>query len=720
MGSVDARQTWRIAKTDFSLHTVILVCLITLLSYLAPKLAGALLFHPQMVWPLWPGCALLVSALLLVPRRIWPIIIPTAFAAFVLYDLQAGVPIRSIAWFIAADTFQVLTAALGVRYFLGGAPRLNSVMALGQYLFFAVLLAPSTAAFISAFGVRDDYWTSWRICFLSEALAFITLTPAILGWASHQPAWLRKSRAHHLELATLTTGLVVLSYFTFTSYESSSSPVLLYSLVPFLLWSALRFGLRGTSASVLVVTFVSIWGLVHGRGPFTQPGPVSELLSLQLFLICTATPFMILAALVEERKRAAEQVRESEEQLHLAIHSGRMYAFEWDAATDVIVRSGECLSIFNWMDDPTRDTGRQFIAQVHPDDRDAYACPETGLTGQNPIYQCSFRVIRPDNSLIWLEANGRVFFDDQGKRQRIIGMVADVTERKRAQQVLSSVSRRLIEAQENERARIARELHDDLSQRMALLQIGLEQIARDKSGLSAKNRQELRAMTKVSTEVSSSIHNLSHQLHPYKLDTLGLVASLRGLSNEFARQYNLRVHFADRDIRGEIPKGVSLCLFRIAQEALRNVVKHSGATEAKVELSGHRDQIELCISDSGAGFVPENAKSETGLGFISMRERLRLVGGRLSVRSKPFHGTRIRVRVPLSAADTQVITDENNIDGQAIAINSEFTRSPDILNSREPPGLYTTTNNSTDARINRQSLPAADPCLKTGADDSMP
>jgi len=109
-----------------------------------------------MVWPLWPGCALLVSALLLVPRRIWPIIIPTAFAAFVLYDLQAGVPIRSIAWFIAADTFQVLTAALGVRYFLGGAPRLNSVMALGQYLFFAVLLAPSTAAFISAFGVRDE------------------------------------------------------------------------------------------------------------------------------------------------------------------------------------------------------------------------------------------------------------------------------------------------------------------------------------------------------------------------------------------------------------------------------------------------------------------------------------------------------------------------------------------------------------------------------------
>jgi signal transduction histidine kinase len=630
------------------------------------------------------------------------------------------VPIGSIAWFILADTLQVLTAALGVSYFLGKVPQLNSVKALSKYLLFAALLAPLAAAFFSAFAIGEAYWTSWRICFFSEALASITLTPAILGWANYAALVGRKSRGYYLELAAQTVGLVLLSYFTFTSHGSSSSPALLYSLVPFLFWTALRFGSRGVSTSVLVVTFISIWGVVHGRGPFTEPGPISQVLSLQLFLIFTATPFMVLAALVEERKRAAEQVRESEEQLHLAIQAGRMYAFEWDAATDVIVRSGECLSIFNWMDDPTRDTGRQFIAQVHPDDRDAYASPETGLTGQNPVYQCVFRVMRPDGSLIWLETVGRVFFDDQGRRQRIIGMVADVTERKNAQQVLSSVSRRLIEAQEIERARIARELHDDLSQRMALLQIGLEQLVRGTSGLSSRNRQELRAITKVSMEVSSSIHNLSHQLHPYKLDTLGLVASLRGLANEFAHQHNLHVQFVDRDVRGQIPKGVSLCLFRIAQEALRNVVKHSGATEAKVELSGHGGQIELCVSDSGAGFLLEAAKLETGLGFISMRERLRLVGGRLWVKSKPFRGTRLRVRVPLSATDTHVITAGNNIDGQAIAMSSEFTRSPDILDSREPSGLCTTMTNSTGARINHQLLPAAENRLKSGADDPRP
>jgi len=151
------------------------------LSYLAPKLAGALLSHPGTVWPLWPGCALLASVLLLVPQRIWPMVIPAAFAAFVLYDLEAGVPIGSIAWFIPANTVQVLTTALCLRYLFDGVPRLNSVRALSKYLFFAVLLAPFAAAFLSAFGIQGDYWTGWRISFLSEMLAFVTFGSSARG-----------------------------------------------------------------------------------------------------------------------------------------------------------------------------------------------------------------------------------------------------------------------------------------------------------------------------------------------------------------------------------------------------------------------------------------------------------------------------------------------------------------------------------------------------------
>ena len=652
MGSVRTRQSWQIAKPGSALHTIILACLVAVLSYLAPKIAGALLFHPQMVWPLWPGCALLVSILLLVPRRTWPMVIPAAFAGFILFDLQAGVPVRSIAWFILGDTVQVLIAAFSLSYFFARVPRLNSVRALSQYLFFAALLAPTAAAFLDALAFHDGYWPSWRICFLSEVLAFVTLAPAILSWVNDGPAWARKSRAYHLELAVLTTGLVLLSYFTFIA-SGSDLPALLYSLVPFLLWAALRFGSMGVSTAVVVVTFLSIWGAVHGRGPFAQEEPFSGVLWLQLFLVFAATPFMVLAVLVEERKRGQEELQESEERLRLAVKAGRMYAFEWDTATDVIVRSGRCADIFNWLDDPTRDSGREFAARVHPDDRQMYVTNDTSLTVEKPTYQICFRMLRPDGSVIWLEDSGHGSFDDQGRLLRTIGMVADVTERKLAEEALSSVSRRLIEAQEQERVRIARELHDDLSQRMALIQIGVEQLAQGSAGLSSRHRQQLHGIASVSTEVSSSIHNLSHQLHPYKLDTLGLVASLRSFCSEFAQQHNLRVHFIPHDIRAQIPKDVTLCLFRIVQEALRNVVKHSGAAEARVELHGHADRIDLCVSDSGAGFTPGNGMAATGLGLISMGERLRLVKGRLSIESQPSRGTRIRATVPLPTISTR-------------------------------------------------------------------
>jgi signal transduction histidine kinase len=636
---------------------VVLAFLVTTLSYLAARLGGALIIRPQMVSPLWLGNVLLASMLVLVRRRIWPVLLAAGLAGFFLFDLEAGGPIRSIVWLILSNAVEILVAALCLSYSFDGVPRLNSLKALAKYSFYAVFLAPFVGAFFGALSTRNNYWASWKVAFFSEAIGFLTLMPAILGWASEIPARGQKPRAYYLEAAALLVALVVLANLAFAAPGRSSPPALLYSLVPLLLWSTLRFGSTGVSTSMIAIAFVSIWGAVHGRGPFADPGPTIDVLSLQLFLFFTAAPFMVLAALVEERKRGERELHESEERLRLAVKAGRMYAFEWDAATDVIVRSGKCADIFNWMDDPTRDTGRQFAARVHPDDRQAYLTNDTGLTVDNPTYQINFRMLRPDGSVIWLEDSGHGLFDNQGRLLRTIGMVADVTERKQAEDALSSVSRRLIEAQEQERARIARELHDDLSQRMALLGISLAQFEQGMPDLSSQARQQMHIMAEVVTEVSSEIHNLSHQLHPSKLDTLGLVAAVDGLCRELSDQHDLQVLFVNSDIPGQIPKDVTLCLFRIVQEALRNVLKHSGAANAKVELSGHDDRIDLCISDSGAGFRPESAKGEAGLGLVSMRERLRLVRGHLSIESRPSHGTRIHVRVPLHAINAQDTTE---------------------------------------------------------------
>src|SRR5215510_5364555 len=252
--------------------TILLALVVAILCYVAPKTESALMLNFQTAWPLWPDSAILVAALMLVRTRVWAILIPASFAGIVLYDLQAGVPVTSIAWFIPADTIQVLIAATGLRYCFQGVPRLNNINSLAKYCFFAVFLGPFAAAFVSAPGIHGNYWASWRISFLSEVLAFITLTPAILSWFGEGPAWLQKPRAYHLEFAALTVMTVLFGYFAFAAHAMSNSPALLYSLVPFLLWSGLRFESIGITSSLLVISFLSVWGLVHGRGPFMALG----------------------------------------------------------------------------------------------------------------------------------------------------------------------------------------------------------------------------------------------------------------------------------------------------------------------------------------------------------------------------------------------------------------------------------------------------------------
>src|SRR3954447_22323753 len=220
--------------------TVLVVCATIASSYLVPTLVGMLVSNPQTVWPLWPGCAILVTGLLLVRISVWPLLIGASFAGFALADSQAGVPLSSIVRFIPGNTLEVLISAIGLRYSFDGVPRLNSVSALGKYSLFAVVLGPFAGALLSAPGITHDYWTGWKVVFLSEVLAFLTLTPALLSWISEGRVLTRQSHAHRLEGGMLIASLVLASSIVFTLPESSRSPALFYTLVPFLLWSALR------------------------------------------------------------------------------------------------------------------------------------------------------------------------------------------------------------------------------------------------------------------------------------------------------------------------------------------------------------------------------------------------------------------------------------------------------------------------------------------------
>jgi signal transduction histidine kinase len=225
-------------------------------------------------------------------------------------------------------------------------------------------------------------------------------------------------------------------------------------------------------------------------------------------------------------------------------------------------------------------------------------------------------------------------------------IIRDVSQRVQTEQTLRTLSGRLIRAQEEERSRIARELHDDLNQRLALMAVELEQLGLNLPETASELAEPVRELLQQTGELSHDVHRLSYQLHPAKLDHLGLAAALKTFCEDFGKRSKIEVAFQRPELPKPLPADVALCLYRIAQESLRNVANHSGAKTARVELTKTADFIHLSVTDSGAGFDPDSADG-AGLGLISMRERLRLVDGEISIVSKPGEGTRVEARVPV-------------------------------------------------------------------------
>jgi len=352
---------------------------------------------------------------------------------------------------------------------------------------------------------------------------------------------------------------------------------------------------------------------------------------------------------VTERKLAEETLRESEERFRLAAQAGRMYAYTWDVATDVVVRSGNVSGVLGSTGEALL-TRQQLLARVHPDDRALFNASVSEQTPEHPYVQIRYRMLRPDGSVMWVEKTAHAFFDEGGRMVRVIGMVADITERKRAEEALEDMRRKLIEAQEQERARIARDLHDDVSQRLAMLAIGLEEIQQNVPDSASELRSRIDALQKQTVEISADVQAISHELHSPSLEYLGIATSMRRFCKDFGRQRKVDVDFRSEDLTTSLSPEISLCLFRVLQEALHNAVKYSGVKHVEARLMEHSSEVHLTVSDSGRGFDMEAAKQGRGLGLTSMCERVRLVNGTIAIESKPMGGTTIHVRVPLESS----------------------------------------------------------------------
>ena len=525
------------------MHHVVGPLIVSAAYYLGAQIGFALQAPnaPQSV--LWLPNSILLGTLLVVPFRSWPAYMIAAFPAQMLVAWGSGAPPLTMALlFLTNCADAALGASLARRFAHDGRPfRFDGLRATAIFVVFGAALPTLVLSFADAgISVATGWTASFDAAFVtrvrSNVLTHLIVVPALVDLVGLD--WRRLAKHRIAEAAGLTVLVVLTCALAFGNAAGSDAfPALLYTPLPLLLWAAVRFGPGGTAWSVLLVALVVSWDALHGRGLFTRRSPLDDVVSVQLFLLASATPLLFLAAVIRERNTASEALRASEAALR------RSYARARDLAG------------------------------------------------------------------------------------------------------------RLITAQESERARIARDMHDDFNQQLAALSIQLSALRQGSPGGAREMAEALGELQQRTVALTDQIRSFSRDLHPAVLDHVGLAAALRSHCSQFAHREGLRLDFNAADDLGPVPHDVALCVYRIVQEALRNVAHHAGVPEVSVSLRRADDRLELSISDRGRGFEPSAAFARGGLGLASIDERVRLVGGALTITSAPGQGARLDVRIPVGAAD---------------------------------------------------------------------
>lgn len=364
-----------------------------------------------------------------------------------------------------------------------------------------------------------------------------------------------------------------------------------------------------------------------------------------------------------DRRKADKALRESESSLYLAADSAGAGLWSWDFHTSLIWVTEKTRMLYGFQLDK-RITADEFLCTVHPDDRDRVDQTAKQAFKEGADFLAEYRIVLPDRGFRWIKARGKAYLKPSGEPDCMMGVSLDVTERKGnekdlmdSRETLRAFTSKLLTIQEEERRRLARELHDDFTQRLAVLAMDMSRLELSAKAENSKFESKMKYIKDQIIKLSTDIHDISRQLHPSIIDDLGLGRAIQSECSNFTRRVGIVINYNSINIPLTIPHDISVGLFRITQEALRNIQKHAQVKEADVLLVGENGHITLTIHDSGAGFDPECVRQTHSLGLFSMKERVQLIQGVFSIESAPELGTQIKVVVPLKGIENEQIKD---------------------------------------------------------------
>ncbi len=595
------------------------------------------------IGPVWPAYGIALAGVLAYGPRVWPAVTAGAF----LVAFQGPAYVFAALGQAASATLAVVTGSAILYRIPGFNPAL---VRLRDAIAFIVYGAYGSATISATFGLTSLYLAgatgyeglgkAWLVYWLGDATGALLVTPLVFA----APAVFRfTSRLKAIKfaamLALVTTFCIVV--FSGLVVDGAYTRNMSLAVLPLVMWAAIDFGTAGAAVAVFVISSFATLATAVGAGPFAGTSPFVGAMRLDVVFSVLALTGLSLAAVIAEREAAqAEHTRlvgaqaSMEARLHLAaiVESSNDAVLSmtlngiilsWNAAAERIFgftraeAIGQPVSMLipSWRAAEEGKVLQQLAVGARIEPYEATGVTKAGTTLNLAVTVASLR-------------------DTENVVFGISTIVRDITASKRSEEALSNLSRRLLAAQEEDRRRIARELHDDIGQRLATLAINLDG--------SVELQQQVAG-------IASDVQALSHELHSSRIDLLGITAAMRHFCIEFAAQQKMKIDFDIHDLLHQPTPDVSLCLFRILQESLHNAAKHSGVRVFEVQFRGLPGTVQLDVRDSGNGFDLANARTGRGIGLVSMEERLKLVNGELIIDTLVGRGTTIQARVPVPA-----------------------------------------------------------------------